>query len=146
MSKHIYCRHDLDLDIPFFDVDSLAIVWHGHYVKYLEMARCAFLDSIAHDYTVMRDSGYVYPVVKLDVKYIKPATFGQRIRVGLAVTEFESCLKIDYTIEDRQSGNRLTRASTSQVAVCIDSGQMQFQTPDVFQAAIRRAAGFQAAP
>lgn len=146
MKKHIYCRHHLDVDVPFFDVDSLFIVWHGHYVKYLEMARCAFLATIAHDYNVMRKTGFAYPIVKLDVKYVKPARFGQKIRVELAVLEFESSLKIEYIIYDVATGVKLTRASTTQVAVRVDNGEMQFQTPETFQAAIRSAAGFQAAP
>ncbi|MCF7521103.1 acyl-CoA thioesterase [Neisseria sp. ZJ106] len=143
--KHIYCRHSLNLEIPFFDVDSLMIVWHGHYVKYFEQARCAFLSALGHDYTVMRETGFAYPVVKLDIKYVKPATFGQHICVNLAVVEFESCLRIEYTITDERSGATLTRASTTQVAVRIDNGEMQFQTPDAFQNAIRQYPGFQTA-
>jgi acyl-CoA thioesterase FadM len=34
-----------------FDVDTMNVVWHGHYVKYLEVARCALLDKIGHNYT-----------------------------------------------------------------------------------------------
>ncbi|EGK09087.1 acyl-CoA thioesterase [Kingella kingae] len=144
MKPSIFCIHSLELDVPFFDVDSLFIVWHGHYVKYFEMARCAFLAEIQHDYNVMRETGFAYPIVKLDVKYIKPATFGQKIRVEMAVVEFESCLKVNYTITDVKTGTKLTKASTTQVAVRIDNGKMQFQTPDVFQAAIRQFAGFNA--
>lgn len=145
MKKHIFCTYFYDLDVPFFDVDSLFIVWHGHYVKYLEQARCAFLAEISHDYNVMRESGYAYPVVKLDLKYIKPATFGQKIRVELNVLEFESSLKIEYSIKELATQTKLTRGSTMQVAVRTDNGELQFQTPEVFQVAIRQFVGFQAA-
>lgn len=30
----------------FFDTDPMGIMWHGNYVKYLEMARCKLLDEI----------------------------------------------------------------------------------------------------
>lgn len=143
MKKHVYCEYYFDLIVPFFDVDSLLIVWHGHYVKYLEMARCAFLSEISHDYNVMRETGFAYPIVKLDLKYVKSAQFGQAICVILQVIEFESSLKIDYLIKDKQSGILLTRASTTQAAVRLDNGEMQFQTPDAFQAAVRQFAGFQ---
>ncbi len=142
MRKLGYCQYETDMVIPFFDVDSLHIVWHGHYIKYFEVARCAFLAEIGHDYNVMRETGYAYPIVKVDVKYVKPATFGQTIRVILSVMEFESCLKINYVIRDVNSGAVLTRGSTTQVAVRIDNGEMEFQTPDVFQAAVRQFAGF----
>lgn len=32
---------DVFIDIPFFDVDVMGVAWHGHYVKYLEIARGA---------------------------------------------------------------------------------------------------------
>jgi len=30
---------EIRLEVPFHDVDALRIVWHGHYLKYLELAR-----------------------------------------------------------------------------------------------------------
>ncbi|MGH8486657.1 MAG: acyl-CoA thioesterase, partial [Pseudomonas sp.] len=41
---------DTEILVPFFDVDSMLVVWHGHYVKYLEVARCALLDRLEHNY------------------------------------------------------------------------------------------------
>ena len=38
-------RVDIPVEVPFFDVDSMDVVWHGHYVKYLELARCALLHA-----------------------------------------------------------------------------------------------------
>ena len=31
--------------VPFHDIDSIGIAWHGHYAKYFEIARCALLDE-----------------------------------------------------------------------------------------------------
>ncbi len=142
MAKHIYCRHSTEMEVPFFDVDAMHIVWHGHYVKYLEVARCAFLSAIGYDYTEMGRQGYGWPVVQLNLKYVKPARFGQKIRVDMAVVEIESCLRIDYTIVDLADGGKLTKASTTQVAVALDNGEMQFQTPQSWMEAIARHENF----
>lgn len=144
MAKHVYCRYSLEIEVPFFDVDAMQIVWHGHYVKYLEMARCAFLSAIQYDYREMGVQGFSWPIVQLHVKYVKPAVFGQKIRVDLAVVEIESCLRIDYTLVDVASGAKLTQASTTQVAVSLATGEMQFQTPDSWLNAIRACPDFQA--
>ena len=144
MAKHVYCRYSLEIEVPFFDVDAMQIVWHGHYVKYLEMARCAFLSAIQYDYREMGVQGFSWPIVQLHVKYVKPAVFGQKIRVDLAVVEIESCLRIDYTLVDVASGAKLTQASTTQVAVLLATGEMQFQTPDSWLNAIRAYPDFQA--
>ncbi|MGX2974381.1 acyl-CoA thioesterase [Ursidibacter arcticus] len=142
MKKHIYARHSSEYEIPFFDVDSMNIMWHGHYVKYLEMARCAFLEEIHYTYDVMREKGYGWPIVQLNLKYVKPAMFRQKVRVNLAVVEYESCIRIDYTIEDCQTGNKLTTGSTTQVAVEIESKEMQLQTPQSWREAFESYHGF----
>ncbi len=145
MAKHVYCRHRTEIEVPFFDVDAMHIVWHGHYVKYLEVARCAFLTEIGYDYNEMGRQGFSWPVVQLNLKYVKPARFGQKIYVDLALVEIESCLRIDYTISDAQSGAKLTKAGTTQVAVALESGEMQFQTPASWLAAVAKHKSFQTA-
>lgn len=132
-------RHSLLVEVPFFDVDSMDIVWHGHYVKYLELARCAFLRALNYDYKVMRDNGYGWPVVQLQLKYVRPAIFGQKIRIETILKEYESCLKFDYVITEANSGKKLTKGSTMQVAVCMTSGETQFQTPNSWLQAVENA-------
>lgn len=132
-------RHSVIIEVPFFDVDSMDIVWHGHYVKYLEVARCAFLSAIGYDYNVMKANGYGWPIVQLNLKYVRPAVFGQKIRVEVALKEYESCLKFDYVISDIISGKKLTKASSMQVAVCMQTRETQFQTPESWLQAVRKA-------
>lgn len=142
IKKHIYCSHSSDYEIPFFDVDSVKIMWHGNYVKYLEMARCAFLEEINYNYNVMIEKGYGWPIVQLNLKYIKPAFFRQKIRVTLALVEYETCIRIDYVITDLASGKKLTSGSTTQVAVDLSNGEMLMQTPQSWRDAVEGYAGF----
>ncbi|PJG85402.1 acyl-CoA thioesterase [Conservatibacter flavescens] len=141
--KHIYCQYSSDYDIQFFDVDSMNIMWHGHYVKYLEMARCAFLESIHYHYDVMKSTGFAWPIVQLNVKYVKPALFRQKIRVHLALVEYETCIRFDYIITDIATGEKLTHANTTQVAVDMQTKEMLLQTPDSWQRAVQNAIDFQ---
>jgi acyl-CoA thioester hydrolase len=119
------------IDVPFHDVDAMGIVWHGNYVKYFEIARCALLDSIGYNYRQMTESGYAWPIVGLRVRYPKPATFGQRIVVAATVKEYEHRLRIAYLITDAATGQRLTRASTVQVAVDIATREVCFVSPPI---------------
>jgi acyl-CoA thioester hydrolase len=122
---------EVELQVQFFDLDPMEVVWHGNYVKYLEVARCALLDSIDYNYGQMKESGYAWPVIDLHVRYAGPATFGQKLRLRASITEWENRLKIDYVIFDAASGRRLSRATTTQVAVEIASGEMCFVSPSV---------------
>ena len=129
---------DTEVLVPFFDVDSMLVVWHGHYVKYLEVARCALLDHLGHNYQQMKASGYAWPVIDLQLRYVRGAVFGQRLNVRASLVEWENRLKINYLITDAQTGERLTRASSVQVAVEMSSREMQLASPKIFTNAVER--------
>lgn len=119
------------IDVPFHDVDSMQVAWHGHYAKYLEIARCALLDKIEYNYLEMADSGYAWPVIDMRIRYAQPLKFQQKVCVRARLTEWENRLKVDYVITDQATGRRLTKAYTVQVAVAIESGEMQYASPEV---------------
>ncbi len=125
----ISCR--IEQVIPFFDIDSMRIVWHGHYVKYMEKARCALLDKIDYNYQQMEASGYIWPVVDMRIKYVKPLIFKQVIVIEAKIVEQEYGLKIDFKFVDKLTGQKLTTAYTKQVAVDMESGEMCLLSPEI---------------
>ena len=129
----------VELTVPFFDVDMLEVVWHGHYVKYFEEARCALLDKLGHNYRHMREAGYAWPVIDLQLRYIRGAQFGQKIIVRADLVEWENRLKIHYLITDATTGERMTRGSSVQVAVEIATREMLLASPRVCVEAVERA-------
>jgi acyl-CoA thioester hydrolase len=122
---------EVEMQVQFFDLDPMQIVWHGNYVKYLEVARCALLDSIGYNYEQMQESGYAWPIIEMNLRYASAAKFGQRLVLRAGIVEWENRLRIDYLILDAASGRRLNRATTTQVAVDIASGEMCFVSPPV---------------
>ncbi len=120
------------LAVPFYDVDLLGIAWHGHYCKYFELARCEMLEKIEYGYMAMKASGYVWPIVDLQVRFVRPARFGQRIRVSAELVEHEYRMKIKYRIADAETGETLAKGHTIQAAVDAATGEMSYASPDVF--------------
>jgi acyl-CoA thioester hydrolase len=122
---------ETEISVQFSDLDPMEIVWHGHYVKYLEVVRGVLLDTIDYNYPQMKASGYVWPVIDVHLRYIHSATLGQRLKLRAEIVEWENRLKINYLITDVVTGDRLTRATTTQVAVEIASREMCFVSPAV---------------
>jgi acyl-CoA thioester hydrolase len=129
------------LEVPFHDVDAMCVCWHGHYVKYLELARAALLRRFDYDYPQMQASGYLWPVVDLHLRYVKPAIYGQRIIVRADLLECENRLRIAYEIRDEASGKRLTKGQTVQVAVDAATQSLQFVSPPIVGEKLARARG-----
>lgn len=128
----------VELEVPFHDVDSMAVAWHGHYVKYFEIARCALLRRFDYDYPQMHASGYLWPVVELQLKYVRPARYGHRIKIQATLVEYENRLKIGYLIEDAITGETLTKGHSIQVAVEAKSGELQFVSPEILLRNVER--------
>ncbi len=122
---------EIELLIPFHDLDPVNIVWHGNYAKYFEQARCALLQQFDYNYDQMRASGYIWPVIDLHMRYIKPLHFNQKVRVKASLKEWEYRLKIDYLISDVATGVRLAKGSSIQVAVESATKEMCLMSPRV---------------
>ncbi len=118
--------------VEFYDVDSMRIVWHGNYVKYMEKARCALLDKIGFGYLEMVKQGYEFPVVSLNIKYIRSLVFCHHVRAVAGLIEYENCIKIRYEFYDDESGTLTTRAESSQMAVKMPEGETKFACPQTF--------------
>ena len=131
MTKQSTLSASFEMQVPFFDVDSYRIVWHGNYPKYFEIARCKLLDMIEYPYSVMEESGYFFPVIDLKTKYIKPLIFEQNVKVTAELKAWENKLIIDYLIQDIDSNEIVTKAQTTQVAVLMPEKITQFQCPQL---------------
>lgn len=129
----------VDIQVEFFDVDALKVVWHGNYPRYLEIARNALLERIGYGYPVMEAEGYLWPVVDMHIRYVQPARLGQKLRVTATLKEWENRLVMEFLIADAATGMKLTKAESVQVAVDAKNGELQFELPGSLQSRVRKA-------
>jgi acyl-CoA thioester hydrolase len=126
MTDHIHLR------VPFFDVDSIQMVWHGNFVKYLEEGRESFGAKYGLEYTHIYNSGYVAPIVDLHLEYKKTAGIGDSL---LVETTYRPCrgakLMFDYTITRESDGELILKASTTQLFVTRE-GVFEVSTPEFY--------------
>ena len=121
-----------EIQIQFYDLDPMNVAWHGNYVKYMETARCALLDKIHYDYFEMEKAGYVWPVVQLHIKYIRPLRFMQKVRIEATLVEYDVCLKIRYRFMDVETGKVITKAESTQMAVNLKTQESMIGSPRDF--------------
>jgi len=122
---------EVDIQVAFSEIDMLGIAWHGHYARYFETARCALLDKIDYGYMAMQKSGYHWPIIDLQIRYMAALQFEQKMLVKAELVEYEFRLKINYLITDKQSGKPIAKGQTVQVAVHRDRGEMCYASPSI---------------
>lgn len=131
MSNQQYITTSVDIEIPFHDCDPMNVVWHGNYPRYFEVARCQLLRLFDYDYLAMVDSGYMWPIVDMRLKYVGSAKFSQIITVTATLVEYEHRIKINYLITNKETGARLTKGYTVLAAVCIKTAELQLESPPI---------------
>ncbi len=125
-------------EVQFYDLDPMHVVWHGNYARFLELGRGALLNRIGYNYAEMAESGYIWPIVDMRLKYVRPARLGQTLRIVASLTEYENRLRVDYHLHDAASGEVLTKAQTTQVAVLAETGELCLESPPVLIERVER--------
>jgi len=120
---------EVEIEIPFQDLDPMQIAWHGNYFRYFEAARVKLLRAIRYDYPEMQASGYSWPLIEAHVRFVQALRYGQLIRVVAGLMEWENRLKLHYLVQDAASGKRLTTGYTIQCAIEVQSGELQLVSP-----------------
>lgn len=122
-------RASVPLKIPFHDVDIMHIAWHGHYLKYFELARTALMQKIDLDWPVLKENGIAMPVVDAQANYRKPLAYNQDLEVEARIEEYQFPeLVIHYTI--REGSTIFSTGRTRQVYWDTQQQTSFFETPE----------------
>lgn len=127
-----YVKNEITFPVEFYDVDTMRVVWHGNYVKYMEKARCSLLNSVNYGYLEMEKDGTAFPVVDMKLKYVRSLRFGDTAKVISYLTEYENCIKIKYEIYNAETGELCTKAESTQMAMSIATSESSIVCPQRF--------------
>ena len=120
---------DIEIDVPFHDVDMLEVVWHGHYYKYFELARTALFRKYNFDVSQIRAAGYSMVVVDSRCRYIAPLRYGMKALICAELVETENRLRIKYLVRHAVTGEKLAKGETVQVTLNGKDGELLMVTP-----------------
>jgi acyl-CoA thioester hydrolase len=118
----------IESEVAFHDVDSMRIVWHGHYYKYFELGRTALLRSVSLDNDAIGGRGYRVVVVESKCRHAHPLRYGERFEVAAWFRDIKNRLCIDYEITNLAQERRSARGHTI-LAWLDESGQLLLETP-----------------
>ncbi len=99
--------------IQYHETDKMGISHHSNYVKWMEEARIAFLDSVGLPFQAIEERGIVSPVMELSIAYKRPTTFGDTVLVEVAVTKYTGVqLEVGYRIKHAGTGAAAATATS----------------------------------
>ena len=121
-------------DIRFSEVDSMGVVWHGHYIKYFEDAREAFGAKYGLEYLMMYDKGFLEPVVDLNIHYKRPLAYGMKPEIEIVYRPMEAAKIIfDYEIRDAKTKEVFVTGHSVQVFMDKDTHELVLYCPKFYE-------------
>ncbi|HOU53908.1 MAG TPA: thioesterase family protein [Myxococcota bacterium] len=130
--------------VPFHDVDAMQVVWHGHYVKYFELARTELERRMGLGHQELLARNLVCPVVDLQCRYLSPLRLGHEARVRAFIVEADRSLWIAYEVVDDTTRRKAAEGYTVQVALTADTFELVMELPDDIVDRARMVAGLPA--
>lgn len=132
----IRAYHTVEMRIPFRDVDSWGLVWHGHYFSYVDLARLDLLQRFGIRFGQFASHGFVMPVVNVHMDLKAPGRADEPIAIDAAMVRVRGAM-IDTHFKIRRGETVLAEGSTRQVFTRLDGGLL-YHVPEIV------AAGFDA--
>jgi len=118
--------------IRFSEVDALGIVWHGHFVKYLEDGRESFGNRYGLGYSHVYDQGLLTPMVGLEIDYKLQVGYGEEILIETTYVHSDAAKIIfRYKIFRRSDGALVLEAKTTQVFLNRE-GELELTNPPFY--------------
>lgn len=114
--------------VPFHDCDPLAIVWHGHYYKYLELARTELLARYGLDMPDFVELRRRLVVIESRCRHAFPLRYGERFRVKAWIVDYDMRIHIAYEIWNVTHDRRSAKGWTTLVVTDLE-GNMLLETP-----------------
>ena len=129
--KKYLVKQELNFTVEFYDVDTMGVVWHGNYIKYMEAVRCALYEKLGYGYKTMAGEGYAFPITTMNAKYIRSLEFGEKAKIIAYLLEYDGVVKIAYEIYNERQ-EICVKAETTQIAVKWETRETQFNCPENF--------------
>jgi acyl-CoA thioester hydrolase len=104
--------HETVITVRFNEIDAYQVAWHGHYVAWLEVGRNELAGRFGLAADQLASAGYLGPVVTLELKYLRPARFNERLTVQTTVRRSDTPTLEFRTVILGEDGKPCARGTT----------------------------------
>lgn len=124
-------KHIFEQKVFYSDTDAYGVVWHGSYLRWLEMGRVGVCEMLGHNLINLKEKDIVLPVVNLNVKYKMSAKLNDVVVTETEISEFNGfTVKFKQIIRSKETGKVCIDAEVSVVAID-NNGKLYRKMPEV---------------
>ena len=125
--------------VYYSDTDAYGVVWHGSYLRWLEMGRVQWCEMAGHNLVELENQDIVLPVVNLNVRYKSSARLNDNLIIETSVTKFNGLsVTFHQTIKSEESLKTFIEAEVEVVAISKASGKLFRRMPEILSEVFKK--------
>jgi acyl-CoA thioester hydrolase len=132
-------RTEMDVEVRYAETDQMGVVHHANYIIWFELARTRLCALSGFHYADVERSGYLLMVTGVEVRYHRPARYGDVVSV-LCWCERLSSRGLRFAYEVRNGGAKLVSGTTEHIWIERATGR-PCRTPEPLREPFQRLAG-----
>ena len=131
-------EHTFKQQVCYCDTDAFGVVWHGSYLRWLEMGRIGFCDDMGLNLIDLQARDIVMPVTNINVRYKASAKAYDNLLIKTVISKITPLsATFEQTITNEETGVLYIQAMVDVVAVNND-GKLYRRFPDIVKNAFDR--------
>lgn len=97
----------------YYETDRMGVIHHSNYIRFLEEARCAWLEKHNITFAKIEEEGVTIPVLEVNCKYKNHVTLGDTIIIKPMITEYNGVrVSFSYQVIDEATNKIVIEATT----------------------------------
>jgi len=110
-------EHEIEIEVRYYETDGQGVVHHANYFKYFELARVLMLREMGREYADLEREGIFLVVHSVGCKFLRPARFGDHIRLITKVTR-TTAARIDHEYHGYVGDQQVVEGNST--IACVD--------------------------
>ncbi len=99
--------------INYYETDKMGVVHHSNYIRFLEEARCYWMNQIEMPFSLLEENGITIPVLGVNCTYKYHVTFDDTILIKTFVKEYTGVrMTVGYNVTDKKTGRTVLTGET----------------------------------
>ena len=131
--------HTFEQKVYYSDTDAYGVVWHGSYLRWLEMGRVELCEELGLNLIDLEKMDIVLPVTNMNIRYKASGRLNDIVIVESRISEIKPVtIVFKQTIRNKESGKLFIQAEF-EVAAITNDGKLYRKMPDVLINAFEKA-------
>ena len=128
-------KHTFEQKVYYSDTDAYGVVWHGSYLRWLEMGRVEYCEDLGLNLIELEKQDIVMPVTNMNIRYKASGRLNDIVVVDTWIRKITPVT--EQTIKNKDSGKLFIQAEFEVVAIR-NNGSLHRRMPEVLKNAFEK--------